>query len=517
MSVQQHTMRDPPQPVDREYLRSVGFDGIVLDLVEADDFVNNYLANRNQLHRVPYAAGDVDHRRIEYDNQVNLYVANGVSYSLRSHASNPREVVSTTSRIMSQQLLSTDLRGTDTEKNKLEQQRQEWVDQQIRAADKLRDRTHIAEERRAAMSDNSKRRQAIRLEKNTLEGHVGRRTQLENRIRAKQIDLNAERAKPAQIQQELDRAERKMADLARQKALELLSCFQEFPKLIARKQAMRLHLAFCNDKLKRVRELLDQGQTINTNFEEATATAAAETANELREAMVELKAEYKFDEIPRDELVEELERRLIDLEAQLDAARATDEGVVEQYENRMAEIERRQRELETEQEQLQQILDQRELIRKAWEPTLTERFATERFAEYALEIRVKFRATEALQVLEKSRQSGGERAVSTILFLLSLQEFSRAPFRLVDEINQGMDEHSERMIHKLLVTASSQPHSPQYFLITPKLLSNLHYSESMRVHTIFNGAFVGPELADVKIGFDVKALLEQRQLARVQM
>ncbi|KNE55441.1 hypothetical protein AMAG_01332 [Allomyces macrogynus ATCC 38327] len=568
MSVQQHTMRDPPRPVDRNYLLSLGFDGIVLDLVEADDFVKNFLANRNQLHRVPYATGDVDHRRIEHDGQVMLYVANGVSYSLRSHTSNPHEVVSTTSRIVSQQLLSADLRGTDVEKHKLEQQRQEWTDQQERVADKLRDRTRILEERRAAVSDNTKRRQAIRLEKNALEGHVGRRTQIENRIRAKQNELNAVRAKPAQIQQELDRAERKMADLAREKASaakKLLSCFQESPKLIARKQAVRLHMAFCNDKLKvqleqqrelreqfdkikrdldaidqRVRELLDQGQTIKTNFEEATATAAAETANELREAMAELKAEYNVDEIPRDELIEDLERRLIDLEAQLDAARATDEGVVEQYENRMVEIEKRQQELETEQEELQQILDQRELIRKAWEPTLTELIrnvsenfsnyfsqigcagevalrTSERFAEYALEIRVKFRATEVLQVLEKSRQSGGERAVSTILFLLSLQEFSRAPFRLVDEINQGMDEHNERMIHKLLVTASSQPHSPQYFLITPKLLSNLHYSESMRVHTIFNGAFVGPELADVKIGFDVKQFLSQRQLARVQV
>lgn len=35
--------------------------------------------------------------------------------------------------------------------------------------------------------------------------------------------------------------------------------------------------------------------------------------------------------------------------------------------------------------------------------------------------RVKFRDTEDLQVLTASRQSGGERSVSTILYLISIQ------------------------------------------------------------------------------------------------
>jgi hypothetical protein len=35
-------------------------------------------------------------------------------------------------------------------------------------------------------------------------------------------------------------------------------------------------------------------------------------------------------------------------------------------------------------------------------------------------------------------QSGGERAVATILFLISLQMCSQAPFRLVDEVYCGL-------------------------------------------------------------------------------
>ena len=34
---------------------------------------------------------------------------------------------------------------------------------------------------------------------------------------------------------------------------------------------------------------------------------------------------------------------------------------------------------------------------------------------------------------------------------MSLQELSKAPFRVVDEINQGMDPKNERMIHSQIV------------------------------------------------------------------
>jgi hypothetical protein len=51
-------------------------------------------------------------------------------------------------------------------------------------------------------------------------------------------------------------------------------------------------------------------------------------------------------------------------------------------------------------------------------------------------IRVKFRENEELQLLTGTRQSGGERSVSTILYLLALQGVTVTPFRVVDEINQ---------------------------------------------------------------------------------
>jgi hypothetical protein len=52
--------------------------------------------------------------------------------------------------------------------------------------------------------------------------------------------------------------------------------------------------------------------------------------------------------------------------------------------------------------------------------------------------------SETLSVLDSHRQSGGERAVSTIYYLMAMQSLARAPFRVVDEINQGMDPRNER-------------------------------------------------------------------------
>jgi ABC-type Mn2+/Zn2+ transport system ATPase subunit len=58
--------------------------------------------------------------------------------------------------------------------------------------------------------------------------------------------------------------------------------------------------------------------------------------------------------------------------------------------------------------------------------------------------------SEPLSVLDNHRQSGGERAVSTIFYLMALQSLARAPFRLVDEINQGMDPRNERYVMIIL-------------------------------------------------------------------
>lgn len=77
-------------------------------------------------------------------------------------------------------------------------------------------------------------------------------------------------------------------------------------------------------------------------------------------------------------------------------------------------------------------------------PALMERcLSQEDYDKYGIRIRVKFHSNTHLHELTPYHQSGGERSVSTMLYLMSLQELNRCPFRVVDEINQVTISHSE--------------------------------------------------------------------------
>jgi chromosome segregation ATPase len=79
------------------------------------------------------------------------------------------------------------------------------------------------------------------------------------------------------------------------------------------------------------------------------------------------------------------------------------------------------------------------------------------FADWGIEIRVSFRAGSKLQVLDSGKHSGGERSVSTIMYLMAMQDLMLTPFRCVDEINQGLDDRNERLVFKRIVLNSTKP------------------------------------------------------------
>lgn len=116
---------------------------------------------------------------------------------------------------------------------------------------------------------------------------------------------------------------------------------------------------------------------------------------------------------------------------------------------------------------------------------------------------MKFHNNTTLQELKQHHQSGGERSVTIMLYLMALQDLNRCPFRVVDEINQvgwlpfcsvtqsllaayqtrgesplmrlwlcsvqGMDPVNERRVFEIVVRTACQKTTPQYFFITPKV------------------------------------------------
>ena len=130
------------------------------------------------------------------------------------------------------------------------------------------------------------------------------------------------------------------------------------------------------------------------------------------------------------------------------------------------------------------------------------------FAKYSIDLRVRFREEGQLITLDSAYHSGGESSTSTILYLMALQGVTVSPFRVVDEINQGMDSVNERQVFKLLCDAATAPDTPQCFLLTPKLLPDLPFSDDVTVLQIMNGVHI----ADVANGYDRRCLLGSRIL-----
>ena len=108
---------------------------------------------------------------------------------------------------------------------------------------------------------------------------------------------------------------------------------------------------------------------------------------------------------------------------------------------------------------------------------------------------MRFRENETLQDLSKGTQSGGEKSVTTAVYMMALQELTQVPFRCVDEINQGnlmvglswqiitsqhsgMDERNERAVWGMLLEVCKK-HAAQYFYMAPKFPNNLPFNRQV--------------------------------------
>jgi chromosome segregation ATPase len=260
------------------------------------------------------------------------------------------------------------------------------------------------------------------------------------------------------------------------------------------------------------REKQTQLDRIAAAFEEAKAKA-----KELRDRAQErapLTDEMKtiFAQLPNT--IEELDERIVALKAKADLNWSANPKVIEDYEKRKSEMESLQNELQRQQRILNERHAEIEHLQESWLPELQRIVAAintafaqymsaigcvgevklhtdaDDYANFGIEIWVKFRADQPLCKLDAHVQSGGERSVCTMLYLICLQDLTASPFRLVDEINQGMDPHNERMIFERVVHNAARLGHPQYFLITPKLLPDLHFTKEMTILAVLNGPWV---------------------------
>lgn len=208
---------------------------------------------------------------------------------------------------------------------------------------------------------------------------------------------------------------------------------------------------------------------------------------------------------------EDLENKINDLNGVIQCLCYVDNNVIDEIKNLELSIGRYKASLEELQNSQQEVSQSIRASHTDWYNTVSEciaqinnkfgeymtelKFAGEvvivyksefQYDTYGLQIRVKYRENEKLEMLDSYRQSGGERTLAIAIFLLSMQEQCRVPFRFADELNQGVDPTNERKLFELFVTQISKAGPSQYFFITPKLLPGLSHNNHMKVHVIFN-------------------------------
>jgi chromosome segregation protein len=85
--------------------------------------------------------------------------------------------------------------------------------------------------------------------------------------------------------------------------------------------------------------------------------------------------------------------------------------------------------------------------------------------------------------LDAFTQSGGERSIAMMAFLLALQQHIASPFRAIDEFDVHMDPKNRELVTQLIVSSSRNLTDDQYIAITP---GQINVNEDCHVIVIQN-------------------------------
>jgi len=91
-------------------------------------------------------------------------------------------------------------------------------------------------------------------------------------------------------------------------------------------------------------------------------------------------------------------------------------------------------------------------------------------AEAGLQLLVGFKGAEP-SILDPYTQSGGERSVALVAFMLSLQSRIISPLRAMDEFDIHMDPRNREAIFKMILAQGKKNPNSQHIVITPSIIS----------------------------------------------
>ncbi|XP_040212662.1 structural maintenance of chromosomes protein 5 [Rana temporaria] len=517
---EQSADRQPMKPIAE--LEQYGFFSYLRELFDAPPPVMSYLVSQYHVHEVPVGTEKTRHlieKVIKETKLRQLYTAEERYFTKVSAYSN--KVISSNNPLKEARFLTVTVdpeeRRQVLEQYKEIEERCSVLDNQMR---ELTESQKLLEKRDNQLRSRKKEILDMKTKKRQLEQRISTKydslkqleqennnlEDIEEQANAKMREVNLQKAK---LVTEFTRLVMKCVQLSKEKFdLSLQSM-----TILWKKQGLEI---VYKDAISRMKELESEFKTVDD-----CKSALLENCKDLlRKARQACQLGPK-DEVPQEfqTAFQSLPNTLVEIDAALNEERSRascfmglNASVVEDYTRRTREIEVKTEELIQKKKELEDYKQNISKIKQDWLTPLkhlvekiNEQFSSffssmqcvgevdlhteneEDYDKYGIRIRVKFRSSTQLHELNPHHQSGGERSVSTMLYLMALQELNRCPFRVVDEINQGMDPVNERRVFEMVVRTACTNDTSQYFFITPKLLQNLTYADKMTVLFVYNG------------------------------
>uniref|UniRef100_A0A8C1X3Y1 Structural maintenance of chromosomes protein 5 n=1 Tax=Cyprinus carpio TaxID=7962 RepID=A0A8C1X3Y1_CYPCA len=492
--------RPPSRPL--ETLKPYGFFSYLRELFDAPEEVMSYLCYQYKVNDVPVGTEKTKSmiEMVIRELQMRMIYTAEEKYTVKksNYSSN---VVSSNSALRPSQFLTMTV-DADERRQLEEQLRVQSIDQRMAAI-------------REQQAKLDRRDNELRANKKKLSELKGKKRQLEQKISTKQDRYLPLKANCVQLCCDFLSLHTSFISFSQCKVYLAL----QSAGLSAEKTKLETDCRDSSAELKRAEVVYTKLDQVKNNLLTTCKTLmrrASEICNMTPgETAVPEELHQAFSQLP--DTLDEIDAMLNEEKTRAECFTGLSDAVVEEYNRREREIQNMEKELD---DKTNALTTYRQNIAEAKERWLNplkqlvdqinERFSDffrsmqcagevdlhseneEEYDKYGIRIRVKFRSSTQLHELTPHHQSGGERSVSTMLYLMSLQELNRCPFRVVDEINQGMDPVNERRVFDIVVRTACGVNTSQYFFITPKLLQNLKYAEQMTILCVHNGPYMLP-------------------------
>uniref|UniRef100_A0A672LQ30 Structural maintenance of chromosomes protein 5 n=1 Tax=Sinocyclocheilus grahami TaxID=75366 RepID=A0A672LQ30_SINGR len=517
--------RPPSRPL--ETLKPYGFFSYLRELFDAPEEVMSYLCYQYKVNDVPVGTEKTKSmiEMVIRELQMRMIYTAEEKYTVKksNYSSN---VVSSNSALRPSQFLTMTIDAD--ERSQLEEQ--------LRAAER---QVQSIDQRMAAIREQQakldRRDNELRANKKKLSELKGKKRQLEQKISTKQDSLRQMEQNEINLQAIEEETNAKIAAVNNKKVA-IMEEYLGHMQMKARLSMDKVYLALQSAGLSAEKTKLEtdcrdssselkRAEVVYTKLDQAKNNLLATCKTLMRraseicnmtpgETAVPEELHRAFSQLP--DTLDEVDAMLNEEKTRAECFTGLSDAVVEEYNRREREIQNMEKELDDKTNALRTYRQNIAEAKERWLNPLkrlveqiSERFSeffrsmqcagevdllseNEEYDKYGIRIQVKFRSSTELHELTPHHQSGGERSVSTMLYLMALQELNRCPFRVVDEINQGMDPVNERRVFDIVVRTACGVNTSQYFFITPKLLQNLKYAEQMTILCVHNGPYMLP-------------------------